>query len=441
MKIATLDSTEAAGDVATRELLALADQCVKCGLCLPHCPTFAQTRHEADSPRGRISLIQGWATGELALTPRLNAHLDGCLGCRNCERACPSGVAYGEIADHAAALRVAALPGWRRWPRAMALQALSSARLVAALGWLARRYRRLGLARLLEITRMARIPRLAVYHRLTTAMGAAARTVEAREPAVADFDLFVGCMGSAAQGDAVAAAERVARHLGLRARILGSPLCCGAMLRHTGHPAAADARLAACAQTFGDRPLVGLASACVAELRTHPRLRDTAEICAFLDQAVWPATLAPRALRRRVLVHEPCSHRNQLGGNAAVHRLLARIPGLSVAPLPSGHGCCGAAGTYLLRHPEMAQALLGALLDPLAADPPDLIVTTNPGCALHLAAGIREAGLNIGVRHPIELVAEALDSPAGPDQPALTRPAPPSKRNPLDPTHRDGPPA
>ena len=79
-----------AANTAAHRLLADADQCVKCGLCLPHCPTYALSRHEADSPRGRIALAQGLASGLIAATPRVTAHLDGCLSCRACEAVCPA---------------------------------------------------------------------------------------------------------------------------------------------------------------------------------------------------------------------------------------------------------------------------------------------------------------------------------------------------------------
>src|ERR1044071_44794 len=73
--------------------------CVHCGLCLPACPTYTQTFHEADSPRGRIQLMRGLAEGVIEPTQSVRKHLDLCLDCRACETACPSGLVYHELIE------------------------------------------------------------------------------------------------------------------------------------------------------------------------------------------------------------------------------------------------------------------------------------------------------------------------------------------------------
>ena len=87
-----------------KQILTEADRCVKCGLCLPHCPTYRLTRDEGDSPRGRVSLMQALVSGSLE-SPGLYRHLDRCLGCLACESACPSGVKYGTLIDADRALQ------------------------------------------------------------------------------------------------------------------------------------------------------------------------------------------------------------------------------------------------------------------------------------------------------------------------------------------------
>src|SRR5215469_752977 len=95
-------------DVVDYELLF---DCVHCGLCLESCPTYVITRAEMDSPRGRIYLMKALAEGRLDLDRDAVRHLDLCLGCRGCETACPSGVRYGRLVEHA---RSYVERNWRR---------------------------------------------------------------------------------------------------------------------------------------------------------------------------------------------------------------------------------------------------------------------------------------------------------------------------------------
>ena len=78
-------------------LIALADRCVQCGLCLPACPTYLLEGLESESPRGRIALARAWELGTIEPTAAGEAHLDQCLGCRSCEAVCPAGVEYGAL--------------------------------------------------------------------------------------------------------------------------------------------------------------------------------------------------------------------------------------------------------------------------------------------------------------------------------------------------------
>ena len=69
-------------------------QCIRCGLCLPTCPTCDATKLEKHSPRGRIQLMRNVAEGRLDLTEAFGDEMYFCLGCLACETACPAGVDY-----------------------------------------------------------------------------------------------------------------------------------------------------------------------------------------------------------------------------------------------------------------------------------------------------------------------------------------------------------
>jgi glycolate oxidase iron-sulfur subunit len=73
--------------------------CVHCGLCLPHCPTYQETGRETSSPRGRIYLMRGVAEEKIPLDDFVVGEMSFCLACRACESACPAGVRYGHLIE------------------------------------------------------------------------------------------------------------------------------------------------------------------------------------------------------------------------------------------------------------------------------------------------------------------------------------------------------
>ncbi|MGB9079698.1 MAG: (Fe-S)-binding protein, partial [Desulfuromonadaceae bacterium] len=71
--------------------------CMRCGMCLPVCPTYRETFLETASPRGRVALVRKLQEGELDQSELLLEYLSLCLDCQACASACPCGVNAGEL--------------------------------------------------------------------------------------------------------------------------------------------------------------------------------------------------------------------------------------------------------------------------------------------------------------------------------------------------------
>lgn len=227
--------------------------------------------------------------------------------------------------------------------------------------------------------------------------------------------LFPGCVASVYDRDTLAAAARVLTALGYEPVAPRGTTCCGALARHAGDLDSAD-RLssqarASIAEAGGTAVLVS-ASGCFDDLREYACVDGTPvrDISEFIAQDDRFATLRLRPLALRAALHLPCTQVNLVGATDAIRTLIARIPGLAITELPEQPRCCGAAGSYFIEHPDIADRLRDEKLDQALANPPDVIVTTNIGCRIHLANGLRDRAPQVPVLHPLALLARQLEN-------------------------------
>lgn len=376
---------------------------MKCALCLPTCPTYAIERTETRSPRGRVALVQGLASGKIAAADVAES-LDSCLSCQACESVCPAQVPYGAILDRGRALVARDVPYPVDRRAAALLRSPLTLRLLAGLH---------RASRFLPLP-----PRLARWRAMA---GAARRSTSSPEVGGSRGDLVLldGCVTRAFDHEANTSLAQLLGACGYRVqRVAG---CCGALSQHSG-----DRRTALAVSgklldriSVGDGPIVHAASGCAAALRDSGSLHDTDAAHAIATRVVDPFELIARSdfsalfgsqdtSTINVGLHLPCTQRNGLGGGRGLKTILSSLPGVSVIP-SGGHGCCGAAGTHMLNHPDAAATLGHAVIDSLGDAPPlAVLLSANIGCAWHLRGTLHDAGKTLEVQHPATFLARRL---------------------------------
>jgi glycolate oxidase iron-sulfur subunit len=398
------------------ELIA---DCVHCGFCLDSCPTYVLWAAEADSPRGRIVLMDEALNGAGSLSDEMVTHFDRCLGCMACVTACPSGVRYDRLIER---VRPQVERNHRRTPAERALrrllfETLPHPRRLRALVPMLAATRKVGAERRLP----ERLAILAKVAPRTTIREVRRRAVPARTPAIGTrrgrVGLLLGCVQRVFFADVHRATIAALSAEGFEVLAPPQPDCCGALEFHSGEEDAAIARARetiAAFERLGPLDFVVVnAAGCGSAMKEYGDLLDTPAAHEFVarvrDVTELLGEVEPRAPRGpvplRVVYHDACHLAHAQRVRRQPRELLQAIPELELLENPvQPEVCCGSAGVYNLLQPEAAADLGARKARNLLDSGADAIAAANPGCAAQLDLHLRELGRPLPIHHPIELV-------------------------------------
>lgn len=371
--------------------------------------------------------------GQMPLSSGFVDHIDKCLDCRSCETACPSGVEYGKLVEHARA-RIESeyrRPWFARVTREFVFRSLLPfPNRIAAVAKMLRLYQRSGLQAIARGSGILRLLGLAERERLLPRIddefffSELGKTFPARGQKRARVAFFAGCIANVTFSKLNEATVRVLTANGCEVVVPRAQFCCGALAAHAGVRETARELARKNIQAFGGDgfdAIVTNAAGCGSTLKEYDHLfgpdepehaaatafcekmRDVTEFLAELGLA---ASLKP--VRERVTYQDSCHLLHGQKVREAPRQLLRAVPGLEFVELPYSDICCGSAGIYNVTQTEAALDLLKEKMEYAKKTGARVIATANPGCLLQLRAGAEMYGTGQEVLHVIEVIDRAL---------------------------------
>lgn len=409
----------------------LYSKCVHCGLCLDNCPTYRALGTEMDSPRGRIYQMLQVDGGRLSLGDSFVKHIDRCLGCLNCQTACPSGVQYGHLLESTRAQIE------QNYPRPFLQRVLRHHFYAKVLPSFAK------LSSTAKLIRFYQRSGLRTFARSTGILGFLGLTeVDALSPAIeSDFSfsdlgkvfpaegtrrgrvaLLIGCIGSVAFAELNRATIRVLTKNGIEVCIPKDQGCCGALHAHAGwvDVARAQARKNIDAMLSPEfDAIVTNAAGCGGTMKDYAHLLEhdpqyagragefVAKVRDITEYLAEVGLVEPkRKINQRVTYADPCHLAHGQGVRQQPRKLLTQI-GAQLVEMPRADTCCGSAGVYNVVQNEISMKILDEKMEFVAMVQPQIIATANVGCMLQFAAGIQRKGMKAEVLHVVELLDRA----------------------------------
>jgi glycolate oxidase iron-sulfur subunit len=409
--------------------------CIKCGLCIAHCPVYKEVLLEEATPRGKVQLSRYLSEGSLELSEDVKeAFFSTCLLCGSCVANCPSGV-HGDHLFSGVRWRAAQRYGID-WKKKMMFQILAGKWKMSASAWFGKWARKVFGGPWIEAKLNAgaldleRIPPFNEQPFSSTVP----EVVSPEGTAKAKVLYFHGCATNYLYGAIGQAVVDVLKTMGVEVIIPKDQSCCGLPIFMSGERETSLRCIRDTLKLFArkdvDAVIVDCAT-CGAALKNEYAhlLRDlrqlgeevsdeeiaAAELLAaklkdvtvFIDDhREWLPKMKADGRKLRVTYHDPCHLVKGLKISAQPRNVLKAIPGVEYVELPGASDCCGGGGSFQVEHADTSRRITKRKVDNIMETGADVLATCCPGCSLTISNHLDPA---IKVLHPVQLLQKALN--------------------------------
>jgi glycolate oxidase iron-sulfur subunit len=386
--------------------LDLAQKCVKCGLCKSVCPSYHG--EEGSYARGRLALAEMVVKGELPLNEEVASQWNECAMCRRCEWICPNDVHYKDILVQARELQEKEL-GRDLISKAglKSLELMQSdvgKKVIKVLG---------KLSSFLPPEIKTPLPTGTVKFMpkpYGKPFGIRGKTFKA-EKEKGKLLFFTGCMIDVFYGKTGESVVKLMNSLGYTVIVPEDIKCCGAPHLYHGNREAFqklrehnlreidryefDAIVVACPTCGG---------ALAEDYGREWKVYDFAEI-------VFKEKEKPKfkGANEKITFHVPCHSYTAMRINPSLfYGVMERVEKAQVVKAEKDQSCCGFAGLWSIKNPELSQKVQKEKMDDFKSTGADYILSTCPGCILQLRDGVKKFKNGQEVKHLADYLAERL---------------------------------
>ena len=372
------------------------DNCVMCGMCLNHCPTYMISNNESESPRGRISIIHGLNNEMLEPSNSALEHINSCTLCLACESVCPAKVDFYKLITAAR----------DKYFKNQKIIFRIKSKLISFFltNNIFKKIIIFSIA-LLNKKSLKKFNKSIFKFMNYTQLKNSYITKINKLDVQSSIGIFTGCASDIFEKNVATSCISLLKKNKIKSEIINNIKCCGSLDYNSGRIKKGMLFNKAAIKEFNNKKykkIIGYASGCSSFINKNKNNIDYQDATSYiLDTLNKKENLNFKKTNKNICVHKPCTTKSAEIDFSSLLNILKLIPNLKIYTFDDNY-CCGAGAQNILHNHENSKNMVKSKIDFINLNKIDLVLTYNIGCSLNFINSINLDEINkVQVIHPI----------------------------------------